>query len=69
MQIMIRALFVESFGDSSGLWLPPGESAPKGCLDGQVREGLAEMRRARGRKGVAEPGHWSLLGLNLSLRL
>ena len=39
MQIMIRALFVESFGDSSGLWLPPGESAPKGCLDGQVWKG------------------------------
>lgn len=38
MQIMIRALFVESFGDSSGLWLPPGESA-KGCLDGQVWKG------------------------------
>ena len=61
--------FVESFGDSSGLWLPPGESAPKGGLDGQVWEGLAEMRRARGRKGVAEPGPSSLLGLNLSLRL
>lgn len=71
MQIMIHNIYKHST-TCSFRWIFWWQLWPLAATR-RVAEGLpwwpSMERRARGRKGVAEPGHWSLLGLNLALRL